>query len=250
MLRRGVLLAFVAATGLNLTIFLIALAAIVLFPGLPTGDLAMPLVAGVLLPPLLGAILLAAIASAIMSTVSALMLVAGSALARDLYGTFRPRVRRARAHSGGPHRRPPGRHRAAGPHSQRRGTRRARAVHRASLYRRHGVELLRAGGARRVLVARHESRCPRVHGGRRSHLFRLEALRRDAPSIRSSRASLVSLALFVLVSLVTDAAVRERLRSFSRVTGAVEEVSVSRYARIGVSRRPQPRHRLLSLTAG
>jgi Na+/pantothenate symporter len=41
------------------------------------------------LPPLLGALLLAAIASAIMSTVSALMLVAGSALARDLYGTFR-----------------------------------------------------------------------------------------------------------------------------------------------------------------
>ncbi len=89
-LRRGVLLAFVAATGLNLAIFVIALAAIVLFPGLPTGDLAMPLVARGVLPPLLGALLLAAIASAIMSTVSALMLVAGSALARDLYGTFRP----------------------------------------------------------------------------------------------------------------------------------------------------------------
>ena len=50
----------------------------------------MPLVARAVLPPLLGALLLAAIASAIMSTVSALMLVAGSALARDLYGTFRP----------------------------------------------------------------------------------------------------------------------------------------------------------------
>jgi Na+/proline symporter len=47
----------------------------------------MPLVARAVLPPLLGALLLA-IASAIMSTVSALMLVAGSALARDLYGTF------------------------------------------------------------------------------------------------------------------------------------------------------------------
>jgi Na+/proline symporter len=89
-LRRGVLFAFVAATGLNLLIFVIALAAIVLFPGLPTGDLAMPLVARAVLPPLLGALLLAAIASAIMSTVSALFLVAGSALARDLYGTFRP----------------------------------------------------------------------------------------------------------------------------------------------------------------
>jgi SSS family transporter len=89
-LRRGVLFAFVAATGLNLVIFVIALAAIVLFPGLPTGDLAMPLVARAVLPPLLGALLLAAILSAIMSTVSALMLVAASALARDLYGTFRP----------------------------------------------------------------------------------------------------------------------------------------------------------------
>jgi SSS family transporter len=89
-LRRGVLFAFVAATALNLTIFVIALTAIVLFPGLPTGDLAMPLVARAVLPPLLGSLLLAAIASAIMSTVSALMLVAGSALARDLYGTFRP----------------------------------------------------------------------------------------------------------------------------------------------------------------
>jgi Na+/proline symporter len=89
-LRRGVLFAFVAATGLNLVIFVIALTAIVLFPGLPTGDLAMPLVARAVLPPLLGALLLAAIASAIMSTVSALMLVAGPALARDLYGTFRP----------------------------------------------------------------------------------------------------------------------------------------------------------------
>jgi SSS family transporter len=89
-LRRGVLLAIVAATGLNLLIFIIALAAIVLFPGLPTGDLAMPMIARGVLPPLLGALLLAAIASAIMSTVSALFLVAGSALARDLYGTFRP----------------------------------------------------------------------------------------------------------------------------------------------------------------
>ncbi|HEY7817452.1 MAG TPA: hypothetical protein VIG29_04485, partial [Vicinamibacteria bacterium] len=89
-LRRGVLFAFILATSLNLTIFVIALTAIVLFPNLPTGDLAMPLVARAVLPPLLGALLLAAIASAIMSTVAALMLVAGSALARDLYGTYRP----------------------------------------------------------------------------------------------------------------------------------------------------------------
>jgi Na+/proline symporter len=48
------------------------------------------MVARAVLPPLLGGLLLAAIAAAIMSTVSALLLVAGSALARDLYGTFRP----------------------------------------------------------------------------------------------------------------------------------------------------------------
>jgi SSS family transporter len=88
-LRRGSLLALVAATGINLVIFVIALATIVLFPALPTGDMAMPLVASAVLPPFLGALLLAAIAAAIMSTASALMLVAGSALARDLYGTVR-----------------------------------------------------------------------------------------------------------------------------------------------------------------
>jgi SSS family transporter len=89
-IRKGVLFAFVAATGLNLVIFVIALATIVLFPALPTGDLAMPMVARALLPPVLGALLLAAITSAIMSTVDSLMLVAGSALSHDLFGTFRP----------------------------------------------------------------------------------------------------------------------------------------------------------------
>jgi SSS family transporter len=91
-IRRGVLFAFVAATGLNLVIFVIALATIVLFPALPTGDLAMPMVARAILPPVVGALLLAAITSAIMSTVDSLMLVAGSALSHDLYGTMRPQA--------------------------------------------------------------------------------------------------------------------------------------------------------------
>jgi SSS family transporter len=91
-IRRGILFASVAATGLNLVIFVIALASIVLFPALPTGDLAMPMVARAVLPSVLGAILLAAIAAAIMSTVDSLMLVAGSALAHDLYGSFRPQA--------------------------------------------------------------------------------------------------------------------------------------------------------------
>jgi SSS family transporter len=84
-IRRGVFFATVCITGLNLMVFVIGLAAIVLFPGLPKGDMAMPMVATAVLPPLLGALMLAAIASAMMSTVSSLLIVAGSALAVDLY---------------------------------------------------------------------------------------------------------------------------------------------------------------------
>ena len=84
-IRRGVLFAVTAITGLNLTVFLIGLCAIVLFPGLPNGDMAMPMVATAVLTPLLGALMLAAITSAMMSTVSSLLIVAGSALSVDLY---------------------------------------------------------------------------------------------------------------------------------------------------------------------
>ncbi|MDH5643614.1 MAG: sodium:solute symporter family protein [Gemmatimonadota bacterium] len=84
-IRRGVLLALIAATGMNLLIFLLSLASVVLFPVLPTGDLAMPMVARAVLPPLLGAVLLAAITAAMMSTVDSLLIVAGSALSFDIY---------------------------------------------------------------------------------------------------------------------------------------------------------------------
>lgn len=84
-IRRGIFLAVVAVTGLNLVVFLIALSAIVLFPNLPTGDLAMPMVATAVLPPALGAMMLAAITAAMMSTVDSLLIVAGSALSVDLY---------------------------------------------------------------------------------------------------------------------------------------------------------------------
>ena len=56
-----------------------------LFPNLPTGDLAMPLVASAVLPPALGAVMLAAITAAMMSTVDSLLIVAGSALSVDIY---------------------------------------------------------------------------------------------------------------------------------------------------------------------
>lgn len=96
-IRRGILLAVVAITGLNLVVFLIALSAIVLFPDLPTGDLAMPMVATAVLPPALGALMLAAITSAMMSTVDSLLIVAGSALSVDLYqNLIHPEVTLAR----------------------------------------------------------------------------------------------------------------------------------------------------------
>lgn len=84
-IRRGVLLAITVILTLNLTVFMLGLAAIVLFPGLPTGDLAMPMIATAVLPAGLGALMLAAITAAMMSTVDSLLIVAGSALSVDLY---------------------------------------------------------------------------------------------------------------------------------------------------------------------
>ena len=84
-IRRGILFAIVMILSLNLLVFVLALAAIVLFPTLPTGDLAMPMVATAVLPATLGAIMLAAITAAMMSTVDSLLIVAGSALSVDIY---------------------------------------------------------------------------------------------------------------------------------------------------------------------
>jgi SSS family transporter len=84
-IRRGVLFAIVMILCINLLVFVLALAAIVLFPTLPTGDMAMPMVAMAVLPTTLGAIMLAAITAAMMSTVDSLLIVAGSALSVDIY---------------------------------------------------------------------------------------------------------------------------------------------------------------------
>ena len=84
-IRRGVLFAIVMILAINLLVFILALSAIVLFPSLPTGDLAMPMVATAVLPATLGAIMLAAITAAMMSTVDSLLIVAGSALSVDIY---------------------------------------------------------------------------------------------------------------------------------------------------------------------
>ena len=86
--RRGILLAIIAITFVNLMVFMISLGAVVLYPALPTGDLAMPMIARTVLPPLIGGIMLAAITSAMMSTVDSLLIVAASALSQDIYKTL------------------------------------------------------------------------------------------------------------------------------------------------------------------
>ncbi len=87
-IRRGIFLTIVLVGSINLLVFLLGIASISLFPLLPTGDLAMPLVAKAILPPFIGTLMLAAITSAMMSTVDSLLLVAGSALSEDIYQTF------------------------------------------------------------------------------------------------------------------------------------------------------------------
>ncbi|NIP57427.1 MAG: hypothetical protein GWM92_04410 [Gemmatimonadetes bacterium] len=84
-IRRGVLLAIVAITVINFLVCLLGLASRALFPDLPTGDLAMPMVARAVLPTFLGGMMLAAITAAMMSTVDSLLIVAGSALSVDIY---------------------------------------------------------------------------------------------------------------------------------------------------------------------
>ncbi len=83
--RKGIFLTIVFVTGMNLLVFILGLAAMVLFPNLTTGDLAMPILTKTMLPTFLGTIMLAAVTSAMMSTVDSLLLVAGSALSEDIY---------------------------------------------------------------------------------------------------------------------------------------------------------------------
>jgi SSS family transporter len=87
-IRRGILLAVIAISVMNLMVFVIALTSMVMFPALASGDMAMPLVARAVLPGIIGALMLAAITSAMMSTVDSLLIVAGSALSHDIYETL------------------------------------------------------------------------------------------------------------------------------------------------------------------
>jgi SSS family transporter len=84
-IRRGIMLAVGAIVAVNFLLFFVALASRALYPTLPTGDLAMPVMAASVLPPLVGGLLLAAVTAAMMSTVDSLLVVAGAALSQDIY---------------------------------------------------------------------------------------------------------------------------------------------------------------------
>jgi SSS family transporter len=170
--RRGILLAILLITGVNLMIFLLSLVSVVLFPALPTGDLAMPMIARTVLPAFLGGIMLAAITSEMMSTVDSLLIVAGSALSQDIYQTLiDPEMSEGKrvvvdrigvmlvgtvpvllilsGHS----------------------------VHRAALHGAHGLELFRARRRRRVLEACHARGCGGGHDRRSRRRAALGAVR-------------------------------------------------------------------------
>jgi SSS family transporter len=84
-IRKGILFTIILVGVAHFFVFFLSLTTPVLFPALPTGDLAMPMLASAVLPSFIGAILLAAVASAMMSTVDSVLLVAGSALSHDIY---------------------------------------------------------------------------------------------------------------------------------------------------------------------
>ncbi len=83
-IRRAVGLSFVFQGIIAISVAFLGVSARVLFPNLQTPDLASPTIAMDLLPPILGGLLLAAILAAIQSTVSAVLLMLGSAISHDI----------------------------------------------------------------------------------------------------------------------------------------------------------------------
>lgn len=83
-IRRAVGLAFIFQAIIAASVAVVGVSARVLFPNLDTPDLASPTIATQLLPPVLGGLLLAAILAAIQSTVSAVLLMLGSAISHDI----------------------------------------------------------------------------------------------------------------------------------------------------------------------
>ena len=84
-IRRGIAFTIFLVGAAHLLVFILALSSSAFFPALPTGDMAMPLIARAVLPPAIGALILASVAAAMMSTVDSLLMVAGTALSHDIY---------------------------------------------------------------------------------------------------------------------------------------------------------------------
>src|SRR5690606_8932734 len=89
-IRKGIAFVIILVGLAHTLVFVLALGTRVLFPALSTGDQAMPVLAVHALPAFLGTLLLVAVASAMMSTVSSVLLVAGTALSHDIYGVLGP----------------------------------------------------------------------------------------------------------------------------------------------------------------
>ncbi len=73
---------------IGLSVLSIGMLTRVLFPNLPSQDMASSVMVFEVLPPVVGALLLVAMLSAIMSTVNSILLVTGAGVAHDLYGKF------------------------------------------------------------------------------------------------------------------------------------------------------------------
>ena len=83
-IRRAVGIAFIFQMIIAVSVAFVGVSARVLYPNLETPDLSSPTIAMEVLPPILGGLLLAAILAAIQSTVSAVLLMLGSAVSHDI----------------------------------------------------------------------------------------------------------------------------------------------------------------------
>ncbi len=86
--RNAVGVAFVFQAIIGSAVLMVGLSMRALFPDLPSPDLASAVMMAHVLTPVAGSLLIVAAFSAIMSTVNAVLLVAGASVAHDLYGRF------------------------------------------------------------------------------------------------------------------------------------------------------------------
>ena len=83
--RYAVGVGFIFQAIIGASVMMIGMSMRALFPDLPSGDLASSVMAAHVLTPIAGSLLIVAAFSAIMSTVNALLLVAGASVVHDLY---------------------------------------------------------------------------------------------------------------------------------------------------------------------